>query len=663
MGSIYTVEVPSGHRLKIEADTPEEATAAGNAWHADNAPQVDTATDVAKSAAIGPPKAAVGFAGSFGNLGNLYNAGMDKVTSMALPADKVEEANAKRREYQPDLGKYLPGFRSSDELQKNVESVTGPFYKPKTTQGGYAQSVTENLSGAAIGPGGLPMKIAQGVGSGLGSEFLANKFKDSIYEPWMRLIGGVAGGAGVAGGSAGVRAVQNHGAASRAGLEIGDILGTGKVNAGAVNRVAGSVAEDALDPSSVMNTQSRLGSETMGMDLGRQMQGRAEAIAAQPGAAQNKVLDAVQNRVGEFGSGTRERVASDLNNHLGPSRNVVDLRNEIHQIVDQHAAPAYKQVMDKYPVVMDETLQTLAKRPAISEAMQRARGLAANYGETIEGAQPSLKYWDYVKKGLDQRINTMMRSGMDDLSSAQKADLGGLMSARTALRDHLDTITNQEYAGARRIAATKPELDEAFQFGQSMFNTKLLPEEIAAHINDLSIPAQAMAQAAARREIERVLDSARNDGAKARSWLDTNNNKAKIENLFGPNAAAAIENRIGAENTFQTATHNVSQNSRTAVRQELLKDTADPSQANYAPTVLGALKAVPAAGLNYIRQQGMRDTREGVANILTAKGKQLDPVIEQLMNYNNYRKAHAGSTPPQQIEALIRALVAGGVAQ
>lgn len=659
MGADAMSELPPGFVL----DGQGGGIAPPPGFVVDKPQEVDAATDVLKSAAIGPAKAGIGFAGSLGNLATPYNAIMDKVTSMAAPADKVEELNRQRRENQPDLGKYLPGFRSSDELQKNVESVTGPFYKPKTTEGGYAQSVTENTAGALIGPGGLPMKIAQGVGSGLGSEFLANKFKDSIYEPWMRLIGGVVGGAGASGGGATVTALQNRGAASRAGQEIGDILGTGKVNAGAVNRVAGSVAEDALDPSSVMNTQSRLGSEAMGMDLGRQMQGRAEAIATQPGVAQNKVLDAVQNRVGEFGSGTRARVNSTLDTHLGPSRDVVQLRDDIHQIIDQHAAPAYKQVMEKYPVIADETLQNLAQRPAIAEAMSRARNLAANYGEQIEGGQPSLKYWDYVKKGLDQRINTMMRSGMDDLSSAQKADLGGLMSARTALRDHLDKVTGGEYAGARRIAATKPELDEAFKFGQSMFNTKLLPEEIAAHINDLSIPAQAMAQAAARREIERVLDSARNDGAKARAFLDTNNNKAKIENLFGENAAAALENRIGAENTFQTAAHNVADNSRTAVRQELRKDTADPSQANYAPTVLGALKAVPAAGLNYIRQQGMRDTREGVANILTAKGQQLDPVIDQLLNYNNYRKAHAGSPPPQQIEALIRALVAGGVAR
>ncbi len=660
MGANAMSELPPGFVL----DGSQGGVAPPPGFVVDKPKDVGVGEDILKSAAIGPVKAAVGFGGSLGSLGQIFAGGMDKVFSSILPVDKAAEASKEfRARAVPEFVQNLPGLQPPDSVQKKVEGVTGDFYKPKTTEGGYAQSVTENLAGAAAGPGGWGMKIAQGVGSGLGSEYLGNKFKDTIYEPWLRAIGGIVGGAGASGGGATVNALQNRGAAARAGQEIGDVLGTGKANAGAVNRVAGSVAEDALDPSSVMNTQSRLGSDAMGMDLGRQMQGRAEAIAAQPGVAQNKVLDAVQNRVGEFGSGTRERVNSTLDTHLGPSRDVVKLRDEIHEIIKDHAAPAYKQVMEKYPVVMDETLQTLAQRPAIAEAMQRARGLAANYGETIEGAQPSLKYWDYVKKGLDQRINTMMRSGMDDLSSAQKADLGGLMSARTALRDHLDRVTGEEYAGARRIAATKPELDEAFQFGQSMFNTKLLPEEIAAHINDLSIPAQAMAQAAARREIERVLDSARNDGAKARSWLDTNNNKAKIENLFGENAAAAIENRIGAENTFQTSAHNVSQNSRTAVRQNLAKDTADPSQASYAPTVLGALKAVPAAGLNYIRQQGMRDTREGVANILTARGQQLDPVIDQLLNYNNYRKAHAGSPPPQQAEALIRALIAGGVAQ
>ena len=106
--------------------------------------------------------------------------------------------------------------------------------------------------------------------------------------------------------------------------------------------------------------------------------------------------------------------------------------------------------------------------------------------------------------------------------------LGGLLSAKGSLGQFLDTATKGEYANARKIAATKPQLHEAMDFGRSIFNSKLLPEEVQAHIADLSMPEAAMVQVGARRELERTLSNVRNESAKARSFLDTNNNLAKI---------------------------------------------------------------------------------------------------------------------------------------
>jgi hypothetical protein len=316
--------------------------------------------------------------------------------------------------------------------------------------------------------------------------------------------------------------------------------------------------------------------------------------------------------------------------------------------------------MGKYPVV--NVPAEITERPAVASAMKNANTLARNYGEKLaagegETIQPSLRYWDYVKKGLDQRINGMMRSGMDDLSSAEKADLGGLLSAKKSLVDYLDGVTKGEYANTRAIAATKPELHEAMDFGRSIFNSKLLPEEVRAHIGDLSLPAQAMAQAGARRELERILDSVRNDGAKARNFLDTNNNLAKISDLFGPQAAKAIENRVAAENTFQSATENILRNSRTVKRQELAKDTATPSPTDYHITAYGALTGLPRAGLAYALEHGMANTRSGMSDILTAKGQQLPPIVEQLLKYNAARAKNAATPLGVQSKALIRALM------
>jgi hypothetical protein len=247
---------------------------------------------------------------------------------------------------------------------------------------------------------------------------------------------------------------------------------------------------------------------------------------------------------------------------------------------------------------------------------------------------------------------------MDDLSSAQKADLGGLIDAKQALVSHLDTVTQGEYANARQIASTKPELHDALDFGRSIFNNNLLPEEVQAHISDLSLPGQTMAQVGARRELERILNNNRNEGAKARAFLDTNNNIQKISSLFGPQAAKAIEDRVAAENTFQNATNAIAGNSRTAVRQELAKDTATPNPGDYHTTLTGIATAPFKSGLAYALEHGMANTRSGISDILTAKGPQLPPVVEQLLGYNKAVASHQGPPMSQQAQAMARALLA-----
>jgi hypothetical protein len=295
--------------------------------------------------------------------------------------------------------------------------------------------------------------------------------------------------------------------------------------------------------------------------------------------------------------------------------------------------------------------------------MGQAEGIAANYGTKVSETAPNLEYWDYVKKAMDHRINGMMRSGIDDLSSSQKADLGGLINAKQSLVSHLDSVTGGKYAEARQVAATKPELHDALDFGRSIFNSKLLPEEVTAHIADMSIPAREVAKIGARRELERTLSNVRNEGAKARAFLDTNNNSAKIAALFGPDAAQAISNRVAAENTFQQATENIARNSRTAVRTELAKDTANPSPGDYHATLTGYIGAPIKSGLAYALQHGMEKTRGGIADILTAKGQQINPIVEQLLGYNKAKAAHEGVPTAVQMKALVRALTAQGLGQ
>jgi hypothetical protein len=545
-----------------------------------------------------------------------------------------------------------------------IERWTGPRPEAKTTGEKTARGVSEFIPGSLIGPGGMMQKaLTYGVVPGLTSEYFKQRAEGSGYEGASGIAGALLGTGVGAGINRGVAGAKNYLAARDAAGDVSQTLGT-QVGPGATRRLAQNLTDDRVVPADVARMRAELGPEAMFMDIGRQTRGRAEAIAGQPGRGQNTVLDAVEGRTGRFGANTSQRVAQTLDQQMGRTHNVVELVDQTDAIVDRIARPLYRKVMDAHPVVWDQRIATLAERPAIAQAMKDARAVAGNYGETLSAidatTRPSLRHWDYVKKSLDQRIRSYYQSGQD-LSGVEKADLGGLQEARRALVTALDEVTNGAYREARQAAANKPQLREALQFGRDGFNKNILPEEFAAEIADMSIPQQHMARAGYRRELDNLIETTRNEGAAARRLLDTNSNLQKIEILFGPQAAREIERRIGAENTFQEATQDIARNSRTNVRQQLGKDTADPAPANRMQTTLtGVGASLLGKGYDYAKNmaQGMPATRSQIADVLTAQGGDIDPIVNALLRLGDRRTANS-ATVGNKTSALINALVSG----
>lgn len=648
---VFTIETPAGQKLDIEANDEATAISGAQKWHADNSSAVGP--DVLKSAGIGPVKAAIGMAGALPDA----SAGLHNLANNYLfdPLFNAISGPPKEGPKPPDINQ----LAGSENIRKGVENITGPLYEPKTTQGKYAQAITEATTGAMVGPGGLGMKVAQGLGTGAGSEAAGDYFTGAL-KPYAQFAGGLAGGLASSAGLKGIQGVKNFTSASDTGAQIANEIGGPQLKTGAVNRVAQNIADDDLTKSGIAAKSQALGPDAMLLDMGHQLEGRADFMAQTPGKAQNTVYKPIADRV-DSGNGAAGRLNDVLDTHLGPSRDVVDLQNKIADLSNKYVAPAYKDLENKFPVINDNRLGELAQRPAIEEAMKRAEGVAANYGEQVNGTQPSIRYWDYVKKSLDQRINGMMRSGQDDLSSAQKADLGGLISAKQALVEHLDNATGGEYARARKLATTKPAMEDALEFGRSMFGNKLLPEQISSHIGGLSLAEQEMVKIGARREIERQAASSGNEGRKLRNFLSSNNNQQKLESLLGPNASKEIGNQLLAEDQFQGVANKIA-NSRTATRLEGMNDT-QAKTIGYSPTLVGVASAVPRMGVNALLEHGMANTRQDISRILTTPENKINPVAEALMKYNEKKTSNASSPIGTQAGAMIRALMAGGLAR
>lgn len=665
-----TVQFPDGtDSVTIDRAMTEAFGGGSPAVAGGSAP--DTMTDIAKSAGSGVLKGVAGMAtlpqAMHDGLGWLASKAAEQTVGRAINAIKSGGSDfspAPHPEKSDTLLDRLPSLPRQQDIVSAIDRA-GFIHKPETTAGRYAETVGEFVPMSLAGPGNmLRNAVAFGVVPGLTSEAAGQYAEGSEYEGPARIFGALAGGIGGALSGKALSGVKNFGATNAAAQDIAAATGQPRASTGAIRRVADSISEDALTPAAAQARAAELGPEAMLMDMGRQLGGRAEAIAAQPGRGQNAVLDAVEGRTGQFGGNTAARIKQTLDEVMGESPNMVETQKRVDHVVDTLASPQYKRVMSEHPAIWDDGLQKLSERPVIRQAMMDAYSLAKNYGEEVTNLfqkappsasrmlsihrdghdiKPSLQFWDYVKKSIDARITRLEgKGGIEKLNSKEIADMGGLVAAKNALLKHLDEVTSGEYALARKLSATKFEVMDAADFGRKAFQNGLLPEQFTARIADMSLPEQTMAKAAMRREIERVIDTARNDGAAARQFLDTEQNGQKISAIFGPNALAQIEKRIAAETHFQNIKTNVANNSRTAVRGELIKDTATPSSGSALQTSLpGLVHAAGRGGLNYVRNQGMSRTREGISDLLTTKGPEMQRLIEVLSDLGRTRAAIA----------------------
>jgi hypothetical protein len=611
----------------------------------------------------------------------------------------LDEANAVTgAALHPMLGSGAPGATFGDRYDQNVaaERARDKQFETAHPVGGAALQVAGGLaSGGALlkaapaaanlmlGNFGtaLPTRIAAGAvsGAGLGAVHGFGAGEGGVENRTGEALRGGAIGGGVGGalpavtGMAGAlaRALSNW----RAGSQVAEQLG---VPRSAVERVAKNVAGDELTPTAAAARATDIGPEGMVLDMGRQLQGRAEAIASMPGTGQNRVVNAVEDRVKSSGA----RVGKELDAELGQSRNIVELRDQIDQFYTSRARPAYEQVMRDHPQVWDDTLQKLTRRGSVNKAIDDAVALAQESGDEIASpftraadgslrlrpnVTPNLAFWDYVKKSLDSRINALARN--PDPDSAGKASLSALLDTKRQLVGHLDSLTDGAYKRARDIAADKFTTQEALETGYKIFENRMLPEQFAEHLADMGATQRHAVQAGARRALERLRETApANMSAGGRQVYREllqggadGDTAQKLRMLLGDDAANRLIAAARRETGYQSTYQQVAANSRTTPRAEAIKDM----QASEAPqTLTSAMNRAIAypitAPLNAILRQGTDRTREGVADLLTRSDATRDATIQALLGLNAHR---AGNADPTMRNSIAAALMAPTVQQ
>ena len=128
-------------------------------------------------------------------LAHLATGGIDRL--IGYTPEQIAQRQAKADQISQSTPLAPP---TSQGVTKAVESVTGPFYQPKTALGQYANTTGQFAAGAAAGPGGLLRKAAMTVIPGIASEGAGQLTAGTAAEPYMRFAGALAGGLASAGG-------------------------------------------------------------------------------------------------------------------------------------------------------------------------------------------------------------------------------------------------------------------------------------------------------------------------------------------------------------------------------------------------------------------------------------------------------------------------------
>ncbi len=175
--------------------------------------------DVAKAAPTGVARGIIGLAGIPGDLQTLgvkFGPSNWLTSKFDDLAGKLKEnfPNAYRVYHEEQLRMRRPGslgaalmensadtlnvrHPTSSQIQGAVEDFTGPFYKPQTTAGKYAQTTGEFLPGMIGGPGSAGTRfITSVVVPAVASETAGQLTEGTPYETYARIGAAMVGGGG-----------------------------------------------------------------------------------------------------------------------------------------------------------------------------------------------------------------------------------------------------------------------------------------------------------------------------------------------------------------------------------------------------------------------------------------------------------------------------------
>lgn len=424
-----------------------------------------------------------------------------------------------------------------------AQAVKAISKAPAVVRGAAIGGATGGLTGFGTGEGGLGERAESAVeGAGIGGIFGAAAPK----------IATLAG--------AGLRKV---------GQSISDRVGQ---EGAAARKLAEKMAQDDVSVGQIDARLLALGPKaTIADAAGPNVRVLAEAAANQPGVALTMAEKSLEGRMGAQG----QRIVDSARKALGARGEYYKTVEDLTELQKKSAAPFYDAAY-KVDFIDSDTLRSLADRPSVKSALPRAMRIAREEGEdpiaigldfdqagsVIFTKSPSAKTWDYVKRGLDDVVETFR----DKQTGRLVLDTEGnaINKTRAALVSELKDL-NPDYKTALELYAGPSKLKDAMARGRDF--AKGDAEVTGQIIKRLSPSERDFFREGVLREIERVVDSQADGANKARKMLSVPKFRDAMQEAF-PSRAAYLKflSTLTAENKMAVTRNEVLRNSATARR-------------------------------------------------------------------------------------------------
>jgi hypothetical protein len=583
----YTIAVPDGRKVIVQANDPQTALAGAQQWFAQN--KAGTVEDTARAGWGSLVRTVAGLANGVNDLPGTIESAFNSGASVG---SKISGHPAN-----PDVGKGIGDFVSG---AMNALGLTPQSHVIQPGGTLLSRAITAAISGhpdvarqiitqrgpssAELGaalPGGsyqaqsIPGKIAEATvpfaaGALIGPEAGA-PLAEQVLTRGANVILPAAGSAGGgAAASAVARAAGADEGTQRAIGNVGRVAGGVAGGALAGLRTAGSqqnampVEPSANEPpiqlppdqaqrvqeylrslassASPDDIAARPGNITTAEALGPAAENALGSAARRPGSTGTNL----QLEVGARAEGRPARLQSAVADTVGVSPS--DASSLIQNIVTEgraKAAPLYEQAYT-HPAPQSDVLDNLiSSRPSIRQALTRAASLAAEEGRNptslgfqfdTDGnvqhiATPSVQTLDYVKRGLDDVLE-----GYRDPTTGRLPNTNQVRAVRNTLTDFRGELTrlNPAYKAALSASGDYLSVQDAFDRGATMFaNPNITEQQFSDFYKRLS-PAEQDGVAAGI--ANRAFDLAQNNRLKAATFM-TPRMLAKLAIARGPDAA------------------------------------------------------------------------------------------------------------------------------